>query len=258
MKKKNSGISIKKVTGNVVISQGQHGGVTAHEINPIEKKTEKKSFFQNKYVQLIGLVSAVLGTLSYFGFQPDTKNNINNQNTVKEMPIKDTIKTLKEKFKRKTEIKPQMKKDNDNTEKENSISVKNITGDVVISQNQTGGITAHSINVNEIQNPEWSLGESEKIGENEYRTIFTAKGKGNMAYYNWNILFTLNTEVIKREDVPGKVSVGPWMPLNVQGGNLAKNNFFIGFAEFKPGQYFSIYLYSAEPIKVLRADVLSE
>jgi hypothetical protein len=149
MKKKNSDISIKKVTGNVIISQGQQGGVTAHEINPIEKKTEKKSFFQNKYVQLIGLVSAVLGTLSYFGFQPDTKNTINNQNTVKEMPIKDTIKTLKEKLKRKTEVKSNMNKDDDNTEKENPISVQNITGDVVISQNQSGGQTAKTI-INQI------------------------------------------------------------------------------------------------------------
>lgn len=73
----------------------------------------------------------------------------------------------------------------------------------------------------------------------------------------WNILLTLNTEVIKREDVPDKVSVEPWMPLNVQGGNLTAKHFFIGFSEFKPGQYFSIYLFSKEPIEVQKIDVIS-
>lgn len=149
-----------------------------------------------------------------------------------------------------------MKKNENKTEK--PISIGDVSGDVVISQNQTGGITAHSVNVNEIQSPEWSIGKSEKISDSEWRTILSAKGRGNMAYYNWNILLTLNTEVIRREDVPDKVSVGPWMPLSVQAGNLSKNHFFIGFSEFKPGQYFSIFLYSKEPIKVLKIDVLGK
>jgi hypothetical protein len=149
MKKKNSDISIKKITGNVIISQGQKGGVTADEINLSEKKTEKKSFFQNKYVQLIGLISAILGTLSYFGFQPDPKNNIENQNTIKEMSIQDTIKTLKENLKRKNEKAPTIKNEYNISEKENPISVENITGDVVISQNQSGGQTAKTI-INQI------------------------------------------------------------------------------------------------------------
>ncbi len=160
MKKKKSDISINKITGNVIISQGQQGGITAHEINPIEKKAAKKSFFQNKYIQFIGLVSAVLGTLSYFGLQPETKNINANQNTIKEMSIKDTLKTLKGNFKRKTGIKSNMNQNGKNTEKVNPISVQNITGDVVISQNQSGGQTAKTI-INQVPEKRNILGKED-------------------------------------------------------------------------------------------------
>jgi len=234
-KKKDSKINIGNVKGDVVISQNQNGGITSHETSTNTEKQKIKSIFNNKYVLAIGLIAAILGILGYFGLRPSNENKENHSK----------INTTMEKRK------------SDSNEKK-LISIGEVKGDVVISQNQTGGITAHSVKINEAQKPEWSMGKPEKIGENEWRTIFSAREYGNMAYYNWNVLFTLNTEVIKREDVPGEVSVGPWMPLSVQGGNLSKNQFFIGFSEFKPRQYFSIYLYSKEPIKVLRTDVLSE
>lgn len=262
-KQKDSKINIRNVAGDIVISQNQKGGITTHK-SPMNIKEQKKSFFNNKYVLAIGLIAAILGILGYFGLQPSKSNyEIIPKEVMQQKDIQTTIDTIKKEISESPKDKiikknKTMKKNTNDNEKEKPISIGDVTGDVVISQNQTGGITAHSINVNEIQSPEWSIGESEKIGENEWRTIFSARGKGNMAYYNWNILFTLNTEVLKREDVPGKVSVGPWMPLNVQGGSLSKNQFFIGFSEFKPGQYFSIYLYSKEPIKVLRKDILRE
>jgi hypothetical protein len=131
------------------------------------------------------------------------------------------------------------------------------TGNVV-TQNQKGGIAAHTINVNEAIAPEWTLNPSEKIGDNEWRAKLSARARGRLPYFNWNILLTLNTEVIRREDVPGEVTVGPWIPLGLQRGKLQGNHFFIGFSEFKPGQGFAIYLYSKEPLKVLRVDILSE
>jgi hypothetical protein len=263
-KQKDSKVNIGNVVGNVVISQNQNGGITTHHTSKnIEER--KKSFFKNKYVLAIGLIAAILGILGYFGLQPSNNNDIIPKQVIKQKNISHptTIDIIKKEIsepqnntiiKRNIAMKKKIKDDIE----EKPISIGDVTGDVVISQNQTGGITAHSININEVQSPEWSMGKSEEIGENEWRTIFSARGKGHMAYYNWNILFTLNTEVIKREDVPGKVSVGPWMPLNVQGGNLSKDHFFIGFSEFKPGQYFSVYLYSKEPIKILRTEVLSE
>ena len=264
-KQKDSKINIGNIAGDVVISQNQKDGTTTHDIS-MNIKEQKKSFFNNKYVLAIGLIAAILGILGYFGLQPSNTNSdiipkkVIQQKNIPSLTTIDTITKGTSEFQNDTIIKinTAMKKRKIENENEKPISIGNVSGDVVISQNQTGGITAHSINVNEVQSPEWSLSKSEKFGENEWRTIFSAKGMGNMAYYNWNILFTLNTEIIKREDIPGKVSVGPWMPLNVQGGNLSKNQFFIGFSEFKPGQYFSIYLYSKEPIKVLRTDVLSE
>lgn len=145
------------------------------------------------------------------------------------------------------------------TVKENTqIPIGNVSGDVVISQNQSGGITAHSVNINETVPPDWSINPSEKINDSEWRTKLSARGRGRLPYSNWNLLLTLNTEVIRREDVPGEVTVGPWMPLSVRGGNLQPNHFFIGFSEFKPSQALSIYLYSREPLKVLRVDTLSE
>ncbi len=141
---------------------------------------------------------------------------------------------------------------------EKTINIEKVEGDVVISQNQAGGITAHSVNINAVTPPEWTIGTSEKINDTEWRTKLSAREKGKLPYYNWNILLTLNTSVIRREDVPGEVTVGPWMPLEIRGGNLSSNHFFIGFSEFKPGQRFSIYLYSKEPIKILKVDTVSE
>jgi len=64
---------------------------------------------------------------------------------------------------------------------------------------------------------------------------------------------TFNTQVIRREDVPNEVSVGPWMPLQIEGGQLKPNQFFLGFSEFKPGQYLAVYLYSKEPLRLLES-----
>jgi hypothetical protein len=73
------------------------------------------------------------------------------------------------------------------------ISIGNVSGDVVISQNQSGGITAHSVNINETVPPDWSIDPSEKISDSEWRTKLSARGKGRLPYYNWNLLLTLNT-----------------------------------------------------------------
>jgi len=137
-----------------------------------------------------------------------------------------------------------------------SITLGNVSGNVVISKNQTGGITAHSVVINRVQSPEWTLSPSEKVEDGLWRSKLNARGVGQLAFYNWNILLTLNTPVLKREDVPGEVSVGPWMPLEISGGDLSPNHFFLGFAEFKPGQHLGIYLYTKEPMKVLRVDTI--
>ena len=221
MKRKNK-IDINNTSGNVIISQNQRGGSTSYiAYNDTNQRKGKKLLRKWDYAWKLGLIASILTILGYFGLTP----------------IKDN-KMIGEK-------------------KDTQVAIGSVLGDVVISQNQSGGITAHSVNINNPANPEWFIGPSEKITNNEWRTKLSAIGKGNLAYYNWNILLTLNTPVIRREDVPGEVTVGPWMPLKVKGGNLQPNHFFIGFSEFKPGQAFSIYLYSKEPLKVLRVDTIS-
>lgn len=184
----------------------------------VVNKPEKKSFVK-WIIIVIGLAASLVTILTYFSIKPN--------------------KGVKMK-----------------THDNNSIVVGDVQGNVVVSQNQTGGITAHSITINEVQSPEWSLTPSEKVEDNEWRAKLNARGVGKLAFYNWNILLTLNTPVIRREDVSGEVSVGPWMPLKISGGNLQPNQFFLGFSEFKPGQTLGIYLYTKEPIKVLRVDTI--
>lgn len=243
-------IEIKNVEGNVVISQDPKGGITSNSLNHLKSKRKRNLTISS----IIIFLAAFVTILSYFkiNIPIDTKEinprEIKRPNstvdsldgktkTTKSQPIKRGSKIILEK-------------------KDKPIKIEKVEGDVVISQNQSGGITAHSINVNEVIEPEWSVGLSEKINDNMWRTKLTARGRGKLAYYNWNILLTLNTPVTKREDVPGEVSVGPWMPLEIRGGNISANQFFIGFSEFRPDQGFSSYLYSKEPLKILKVESL--
>jgi hypothetical protein len=251
-KKSDKNIEIHKVEGNVVISQDQKGGLTTHSIQNVKMSSKRKW----SLIVLIGFFASILTILAYFGINPSSSikgkeprevkpNQVNTDTLNKSIKVITPVKVIKgNKMLDKKEEKP--------------INIGKVEGDVVISQNQSGGITAHSINVNEAITPEWIIGESEKFNETEWRTKLTARGKGKIPYYNWNVLLTLNTSVIRREDVPGEVTVGPWMPLEIRGGNLSANHFFVGFSEFKPGQGFSIYLYSREPIKVLKVESISE
>lgn len=78
---KNSNINIKKVSGNITISQNQKGGITSQGGNHQKPNKERPSFFTNKYVLLIGFISAVLGIFAYFGYQPSVNNK--NAETIK-------------------------------------------------------------------------------------------------------------------------------------------------------------------------------
>ena len=141
----------------------------------------------------------------------------------------------------------------------NSVSIGNIkkSPNAQVRVNSPDlNISTPSVSVNQPIEPAWSIGSSEHFDDTLWRAKLIARGRGSMAFYNWNILLTLNTPVIKREDVPGEVTTGPWMPLSISGGNLLPNQFFIGFSEFKPSESLAIYLYTKEPIKVQRVDVV--
>lgn len=106
MTKKESKINIGDVKRDVVTSQDQSGGTTAHEV--IITNVGKNS--KPKWPIIISVVMLIITVLTYFGIKPSKENK--------------------------------MPKD-----EEDKITVGDVSGDVVISQNQTGGITAHSVNV---------------------------------------------------------------------------------------------------------------
>lgn len=146
---KNSGsnINIKKVKGNVVFSNNQSGGITTNEQNLNHSKPQKKPFYK-KVLFWVGVISAILTILGYFGFQPKPERikkttlkkdspNLNTSiiNQTNKFPIlQDTSKHKKTHSRKKV-------MEND----KKPINVGNVTGDVTISQNQLGGITAHTV-----------------------------------------------------------------------------------------------------------------
>jgi len=95
----------------------------------------KKIFFLDKKWKwriIVSTLAAIATVLTYFGISPN----------------KESI----------------MSKD-----KKDGLSIGKIEGNAVISQNQSGGITAHTININEPNLPEIKLAPSERIGEGESR-----------------------------------------------------------------------------------------
>jgi len=107
MTKKKSKIRIGNVKGDVTISQDQSGGTTAHETRTANDKKPSKSKWS--IITVISIVSLILAILTYLGVKPSKENKI-----------------------------PK--------EEEEKISIGDVNGDVVISQNQSGGITAGYVN----------------------------------------------------------------------------------------------------------------
>ena len=146
-KEKSSNINIKGVKGNVVISQNQSGGITNHHHETPPTQPNKKTLLK-KILYWVGAVSAILTILGYLGIQIKSKENkkpIITSHTkpkidsvtrpAKSLTLLDTTRHKIHRLKRKKML------NNDNK----PLSVKNVQGDVVISQNQTGGITAHTV-----------------------------------------------------------------------------------------------------------------
>lgn len=153
-KRKNPQIKIGDVSGDVVISQDQQGGITSHSSSTEIVNQKKKTFFNNKIVRIIGLTAAILGILAYFGIQPSGSSNTELQNEYKIQKDNNPLAIVDTIFKKDTTIQANsiMKKNENKTEKEKPIIIGDVSGDAVISQNQSGGITAHTVNVNTDRN----------------------------------------------------------------------------------------------------------
>lgn len=142
--KKASKITFKNIKGNIVTSNNQSGGITAHENN--SKSDRKKQLFETVGFW-IALVASVVTILTYLGLQPKTVTQTpfvvsNSVDHSKHSIITDTIPKRGRLIKKKN-----MANSEEKTPTEKPITVGNVKGDVVISQNQTGGITAHTVNI---------------------------------------------------------------------------------------------------------------
>ena len=127
---------------------------------------------------------------------------------------------------------------------------------VASSSNQSGGITANTVNfnVNQPQEPFCDFSDSEKTESGEWLTKLTVRGVGLLPLSNWNILLEFNADIIHQEEED--VSAGPWQPLQINKQLLA-NQKFIGFNKIDPGQHFTLIFYSKEPLKITRAQKIS-
>lgn len=125
MPKNKPKISIGDVNGDVIISQNQSGGTTAHGARTVTDKKPSKSKWS--IITVIFVVAAIITILTYFGIKPIKENK--------------------------------MPKD-----EEEKISIGDVNGDVVISQNQSGGITAGKIGQINILTDKESLGIREPEG----------------------------------------------------------------------------------------------
>ena len=104
------GIHIKKVQGDVVISQNQTDGVTAHKVGTDDESPSKRSILK-RFGWWIASVASLVTIMGYLGLSPKQKEKSMDQKSA-----------------------------------QSPISFRDVSGDVVISQNQSGGQVAHTIN----------------------------------------------------------------------------------------------------------------
>ncbi|WCT11792.1 hypothetical protein [Mucilaginibacter jinjuensis] len=153
MNKQPRKVKITNIKGNVIISSNQSGGTTAHDISthndhPVKSKS---SFTEWRIWWIIGLISSVLTILGFFGYQ--YKNNKieaplkPNNKSIIISSLNDTTKKQPSRPVSTHKSSPMFKKIKPTID--SSINVNHVTGDVVISKNQSGGITAHTVIVPE-------------------------------------------------------------------------------------------------------------
>ena len=132
------------VKGNVVISNNQSGGITTNGSN--QNNDDKY-----KYLKWIGgfiaFCASVVGILTWFnivppGFITAPENRSQKIDTLHNPDLKKQNKLEKSKT---------MFNKKENSKKESTYQIGDVSGDLVISNNQTGGITAHTVVVNDGQ-----------------------------------------------------------------------------------------------------------
>ena len=142
-KKQTPRIKFGNIKGNVVVSNNQSGGVTTHGSNP---NNDDKFKYLKWIGGIIAFIASVVGIFTWFNIFPPHKNlnqsPMARQTNALTMPDTNKSKTVNQPVKKKAMFG---KKDNEQPK----YQIGDVSGDVVISTNQTGGITAHTVVVPE-------------------------------------------------------------------------------------------------------------
>ncbi|MDB5135129.1 MAG: hypothetical protein JWP37_1732 [Mucilaginibacter sp.] len=151
----NHPIKIGHIGGDFIYSNNQKGGITGNINNP-NKDPNKKRFYK-KLGFLITIFASLIGILTYFGIKPYIKPETNHISHIKASGKPDSqifnhkiasdrdSNNLQSKHRiSRIQLTKQKRKMNQD-EKQEPISIDKVARDVVISNNQTGGITAHTV-----------------------------------------------------------------------------------------------------------------
>jgi len=150
-------IKIGHINGDFTFSSNQSGGVTVHN-NAQKNNDQKKTTIFKKIGYFLMLLAAVAGVLTYLNIKPSQKTNNNKIINTKDASSLDTIKKQAPKASVNILSLKHKRKMSQDKNKQEPISIGSVSGDVVISQNQTGGVTAHTY----VGNPQRHLTAGEK------------------------------------------------------------------------------------------------
>ncbi|WPV67790.1 hypothetical protein [Chitinophaga sp. LS1] len=198
---KQGDINFGNIHGNVIVSKDQSGGITGHNVNTqssgYPNKEKKPKSRLGWLFGCLGGLSSIVTILAYFELFPFNHKHdqvINKSDSIKTNIEQKAISPL-DSFSL-SQIKNHPKQTNKmNKEKEkkinSDISVNNVAGDVVISQGQTGGITAHTVNVGEPALPARHLSSEDKkelvLFANQSVTLTTSMADSEVKEYGQEI-----------------------------------------------------------------------
>lgn len=174
-------IKIGMIKGDVVISKNQSGGTTAQNVNATSP--HKKVFWKTIWI-IVGGLASIVTIFAYLDINPFNKKQ--NKQPVQNATTKIIPPVEQKKFESKKISK------NMNDKNGTPIKIGNVAGDVIISQNQTGGITAHTVYISKPLPREINDEDKKALGvlNKEYLISITViMGNESQSYANQIIEF---------------------------------------------------------------------
>lgn len=136
-KKRIPNFKIGNIKGDVVISNNQSGGLTSTASSQNGKDNFK---FFKWFGGIVAFLASFVGILTWLNILPPNSKSDNKSNKADSLTIIGINKENNNRQKDKMIFKKK-----DNSSKEKKYEIGNVQGDLIISNNQTGGITAHTV-----------------------------------------------------------------------------------------------------------------